>query len=172
MSTRAFRQTFSVVFFRTLHGRVCFFFFQTVSDIREAYRNVTGIVRDTINESARPATTTAAAVVDGDQMMAAGNAMENDIGGAASTTLAPVDQREAGNMLSKLLGRNFRGLRRLFNTELRSAVKVSIVAAIVPAEARQTGGNVQRKLEEKNRSGSAGGVGHECGWATGSEGVI
>lgn len=104
---------------------------QTVSDARQAYRNVTGIVRDTISEVARiqetasttAASTTSAAAADGDQMMmAAGNSVENEIGG--SSAAPPVDQQVAGQALGKLLGRNYRGLRRLFNSELRSAIKV------------------------------------------------
>lgn len=56
-------------------------------------------------------------------------AAENEIsgGGAAAvstTTAAPVDEKAAGQALSKLLGRNYRGLRKLFNSELRSALKV------------------------------------------------
>ncbi|XP_025422531.1 uncharacterized protein LOC112692175 [Sipha flava] len=94
----------------------------TVSDARQAYRNVTNIVRDTISEVAaiqqQPANN------DGDQMMmAAGNTVENETG--ASSAAPPVDQRVAGQTLGKLLGRNYRGLRRLFNSELRSAIKNS-----------------------------------------------
>lgn len=97
---------------------------QTVSDVREAYRNVTGIVRETINEAARPPTSTAA-TADGDQMMmAAGNAVENEISSGTTAAAPPVDERVAGTTLGKLLGRNYRGLRRLFNSELRSALKV------------------------------------------------
>lgn len=93
-----------------------------MSDVREAYRNVSGVVRETIKEAARPPTSTAA-TADGDQMMmAAGNAVENEISG--TTAAPPVDERKTGTMLGKLFGRNYRGLRRLFNSELRSALKV------------------------------------------------
>ncbi|XP_060858347.1 uncharacterized protein LOC132935750 isoform X2 [Metopolophium dirhodum] len=95
----------------------------TFSDARQAFRNVSSIVRDTISEAARdPAATTAAA----DQMMmAAVNTADNEVGGGAASTTVATDQRMAGQTLGKLLGRNYRGLRRLFDSELRSAVKNS-----------------------------------------------
>ncbi|XP_026821422.1 uncharacterized protein LOC113559844 [Rhopalosiphum maidis] len=96
----------------------------TISDAREAFRNVSSIVRDTINEAARdPAASSTAA---GDQMMmAAANTADNEIGGGAASTTVATDPRMAGQTIGKLLGRNYRGLRRLFNSELRSAVKNS-----------------------------------------------
>lgn len=101
---------------------------QTISDTRQAFRNVSSIVRDTISEAARdPAASSTAA---GDQMMmAAANTADNEIGGGGSTSTTP-DPRIAGQTLGKLLGRNYRGLRRLFNSELRSAVKVGIIIYI------------------------------------------
>jgi len=102
--------------------------------VKQAYRNVSGIVQETLAESVRQPTTTseAAPAADGDQtMMAAGNTAENEIGGpaAASTTTTttaapPVDQKLINRELRKLVGRNYRGLRRLFDSELRSAIKV------------------------------------------------
>lgn len=112
-----------------IHQLCLFMSVQTVSDVRQAYRNVSDIVRDTIGEVAKiqePASTnaTATAAADGDQMMmAAGNSVENEIGGASSAA-PPVNQQVAGQALGNLLGRNYRGLRRLFNSELRSAIKV------------------------------------------------
>jgi len=96
----------------------------TISDAREAFRNVSSIVRDTINEASRdPAASSTAA---GDpMMMAAANAADNEIGGGAASTTMAADPRTAGQTIGKLLGRNYRGLRRLFNSELRSAVKNS-----------------------------------------------
>jgi hypothetical protein len=98
---------------------------QTISDAREAFRNVSSIVRETINEAARdPAASSTAA---GDQMMmAAANTADNEIGGGAASTTVAADPRMAGQTIGKLLGRNYRGLRRLFNSELRSAVKVGV----------------------------------------------
>lgn len=94
----------------------------TFSDARQAFRNVSNIVRDTISEAARdPATTPASDQV----MMAAVNTADNEVGGGAASTTAATDQRMAGQALGKLLGRNYRGLRRLFDSELRSAVKNS-----------------------------------------------
>lgn len=95
----------------------------TFSDARQAFRNVSSIVRDTISEAAKdPAATTAAA----DQMMmAAVNTADNEVGGGAASTTAATDQRMAGQALGKLFGRNYRGLRRLFDSELRSAIKNS-----------------------------------------------
>jgi len=97
---------------------------QTISDARQAFRNVSSIVRDTIGEASRdPAASSTAA---GDQMMmAAANTADNEIGGGSASTTP--DPRIAGQTLGKLLGRNYRGLRRLFNSELRSAVKVGII---------------------------------------------
>ncbi|CAI6354511.1 unnamed protein product [Macrosiphum euphorbiae] len=94
----------------------------TFSDARQAFRNVSSIVRDTISEASRdPAATTA-----GDQMMmAAVNTADNEVGGGAASTTVATDQRMAGQALGKLFGRNYRGLRRLFDSELRSAVKNS-----------------------------------------------
>ncbi|VVC38374.1 Hypothetical protein CINCED_3A013336 [Cinara cedri] len=92
----------------------------TITDARQAYRNVSNIVRDTISEAAKiqePSTTVAA---DGD-LMAAGNTV--DVVGSTTAATPPVDQRVAGQTLGSLLGRNYRGLRRLFNSELRSAIK-------------------------------------------------
>lgn len=110
----------------------------TVADVKQAYRNVSGIVQETLAESVRQPTTTseaAPAAADGDPMtVAAGNTAENEIGGsaAASTTTTttttaapPVDQKLINRELRKLLGRNYRGLRRLFDSELRSAIKSS-----------------------------------------------
>ncbi|KAL4126827.1 hypothetical protein QTP88_011036 [Uroleucon formosanum] len=95
----------------------------TFSDAREAFRNVSNIVRDTINEAARDPTATTAAA---DQMMmAAVNTADNEVGGGVASTTVVTDQRKAGQALGKLFGRNYRGLRRLFNSELRSAVKNS-----------------------------------------------
>jgi len=99
--------------------------------VKQAYRNVSGIVQETLAESVRGPTSTVASTGSGDQTMAAGNAVENEIGGSATTTTAavpPVDQQSVNRELSKLLGRNYRGLRRLFDSELRSAIKVSGLA--------------------------------------------
>lgn len=97
---------------------------QTISDARQAFRNVSNIVRDTISEAAKDPTATTAAT---DQMMmAAVNTADNEVGGSVASTTAATDQRMAGQALGKLVGRNYRGLRRLFDSELRSAVKVGV----------------------------------------------
>lgn len=95
----------------------------TFSDARQAFRNVSSIVRDTISEAAKdPATATAPT----DQMMmAAVNTADNEVGGGAASTTMSTDPRMAGQALGKLFGRNYRGLRRLFDSELRSAIKNS-----------------------------------------------
>jgi len=98
---------------------------QTISDARQAFRNVSSIVRDTISEASRDPSASSTAA--GDQMMmAAANTADNEIGGGGSASTTP-DPRIAGQTLGKLLGRNYRGLRRLFNSELRSAVKVGSI---------------------------------------------
>ncbi|XP_015367147.1 PREDICTED: uncharacterized protein LOC107164001 isoform X2 [Diuraphis noxia] len=95
----------------------------TISDARQAFRNVSNIVRDTISEAAKDPTATTAAT---DQMMmAAVNTADNEVGGGVASTTAATDQKMAGEALGKLFGRNYRGLRRLFDSELRSAVKNS-----------------------------------------------
>lgn len=105
------------------------YIFQTFSDTRNAFRNISTIVRNIIKETSMvpTTTTTTATTVTGDSMsMATGNSAENEIGGSSTTATSPANPpaAAAGQELSKLLGRNFRGLRRLFNTELRTAVKV------------------------------------------------
>lgn len=104
---------------------------QTISDAREAYRNVSNIVRDTLSEAARAqqsTTSTAATSAEGDQMMmAAGNSAENEIAASSTAVAPPVDQQMAGQAFSKLFGRNYRGLRRLFDSELRTALKVGTI---------------------------------------------
>ncbi|XP_050062311.1 uncharacterized protein LOC114119192 [Aphis gossypii] len=96
----------------------------TISDARQAFRNVSSIVRDTIGEASRDPTASSTAA--GDQMMmAAANTADNEIGGGGGSASTTPDPRIAGQTLGKLLGRNYRGLRRLFNSELRSAVKNS-----------------------------------------------
>ncbi|XP_050426350.1 uncharacterized protein LOC126836762 [Adelges cooleyi] len=87
----------------------------TINDTRTAYRNISEIIGQTLREGidAPPAPT------DDQQMM--GSAQESE-----PTTKRPQGQvtvsAAARKAISKLVGRNFRGLRRLFDSELRNAL--------------------------------------------------
>lgn len=121
---------FPLKIFLLISSQVNFLFhlIQTISDVRQAYKNASTIVQQTIFESARdPQSTTAAPE---------GNPVDNEIGGADTATIKttvppPVDTNKVNQALGKLVGRNYRGLRRLFDSEFRTAIRVSMHIIII-----------------------------------------